>query len=270
MSGCSESSPPLGTFVCSSAEFEGDSVDAKLIYGALPVLELSENGQGKFILGEDVGLVQWKLEGKELSVVFDGKAYIGNYQDDFIELDLLYSGLKMSFTKDGISDKEESESQVLTYYGWWDIGDASDGWQSYSGMWFDCCAVIELADNGEGEFILWDEDSSYEKPISRVKVKLNENNDISVVRGAFIDCEIDESNLIFSTENLEFSDMIVAELAYADEEGSFNSVIYLRPWGQLWDDVKDKAPELMPYHYDTWYLPLIEAGSQMPGEFELN
>ncbi len=270
MSGCSQSSPALGTFVCASAELAGVSLDSKLIYGDAPVLELSENGQGKFVLGADVGLIKWSLNGNELSLHFDSQNCFGKYENDSIELDLLDRGLKMTFVKEKVMCDEKVSSKVLSYYGWWDIGDANGEWKNYSGMWFDCCAVIELAEDGKGEFILWDEDSSYENPISRVKVKFNDDESISVVKGAFVDCEIDDNNLVFNTKALDFSDMVVAELAYSDDNGIFNSVIYLRPWGQKWDDVREKTPELMPYHYDSWYLPLVEAGSQMPGEFELN
>ena len=37
-------------------------------------------------------------------------------------------------------------------------------------------------------------------------------------------------------------------------------MIYLRPWGSRWPGSEDEKP----YYYESWYLPLIEAGEAMP------
>ena len=263
-------SPALGNFVCVSAEYEDVSLEPSLAYGGDVVLELGENGWGSFYLGDEGGLINWSLTGNELKLVFNDKTYAAVYEDDCIEMELLDSGLKMNFVRLGSEIEIESKSEVLAYYGWWDIGDASGQWQDYKDMWFDSCAVIEFSDNGTGELIMWDEDSSYAEPISRIKVSRDEDGALSVIEGAFINCEINQDNLHFNTAVDDYPEMIIGELAYSDSEGVFNSVIYLRPWGYIWDDVQENAPELLPYHYEDWYLPLVNAGSQMPGEFELN
>ncbi len=56
--------------------------------------------------------------------------------------------------------------------------------------------------------------------------------------------------------------MICIEGCYEDGDDEFYYEIYLRPWGQLWDDLD--YPDDIPYHYDDWYLPLMEAGKSMP------
>ena len=33
-----------------------------------------------------------------------------------------------------------------------------------------------------------------------------------------------------------------------------------------WEDVRAKDESLLPYYYDDWYLPLIEAGGSMPDQ----
>lgn len=269
MVGCSENSPALGSFICVSAEYDGVSVDPSLVCGGDVVLELGENGWGTFYLGDEGGLINWSVEGSELKLVFNDKTYTGSCGGNTIELELPDSGLKMLFAADGSAFEKAKSREVQSYYGWWNIGDAGEQWQEYKGMSFDCCAVIEFDEGGNAEFIMWDEDSSYKSPLARVKVNIGEGNSVVADKGAFIDCEISESNLCFNTET-QFEDLIIAELAYSDDRGVFNSVIYLRPWGTEWEDIQQDAPELMPYHYESWYLPLIEAGSQMPGEFELN
>ena len=269
MAGCSENSPALGSFVCVSAEYDGVSVDPTLAFGGNVSLELGENGWGTFYLGDEGGLINWSLEGKQVKLVFDEKTYTGVFEDDRIELNLQDSELTMFFAPAGSELAGDNSLEVRSYYGWWDIGDAGGLWQKYKGMSFDCCAVIEFEDRENGELILWDEDSSYMSPLARIKLILGENDSLTVDRGVFIDCEVSSSNLRINTES-EFDDLMIAELAYSDDDGNFNSVIYLRPWGTVWDDIRQSAPELMPYFYDEWYIPLVEAGSQMPGEFELN
>ena len=266
--GCSQNSPALGKFVCVSAEYDGISLEPSLLGGGDVFLELGENGWGTFRVGDKNSIVNWSLDGEELKLVLDNKSYSGSYVDEMIEIELLDSGLMLSFAVEGSETATENSLAVQAYYGWWDIGDAGGAWQEYTGMRFDCCAVIEFDESGNGEFVMWDEDSSYKNPLARVKLKTGEKN-VAADKGAFLNCVVDESNLHFNNETA-FEDMLIAELAYSDDSGVFNSVIYLRPWGLSWDDIQENAPELLPYHYDNWYLPLIEAGSQMPGEFEFN
>ena len=58
--------------------------------------------------------------------------------------------------------------------------------------------------------------------------------------------------------------MICIEGWYEDGEDEFYYEVYLRPWGQLWDDFAADYPDDVPYYYDDWYLPLVESGSAMP------
>ncbi len=37
----------------------------------------------------------------------------------------------------------------------------------------------------------------------------------------------------------------------------------------FWDDVEAETPEDVPPGYDSWYLPLIEAGESMPDEIAI-
>ena len=50
---------------------------------------------------------------------------------------------------------------------------------------------------------------------------------------------------------------------YENGEDVFSYEIYLRPWGTIWDE--DVVDEDLPGRYYDWYLPLIEAGEEMPG-----
>ena len=61
---------------------------------------------------------------------------------------------------------------------------------------------------------------------------------------------------------MDFDDVICIGGYYENGEDEFYYEIYLRPWGTYWDDVDASS---LPDYYDSWYLPLIEAGESMPG-----
>ena len=66
-----------------------------------------------------------------------------------------------------------------------------------------------------------------------------------------------------------FENMLVVDDGhYESDEGSFDYMLVLRPWGTDWSDVEAAAPALLPYFYNDWYLPQIESGASMPDAFD--
>lgn len=55
--------------------------------------------------------------------------------------------------------------------------------------------------------------------------------------------------------------MIYIDGWYENGDDGYYYEIYLRPWGLRWDDAGE---DYLPYLYDDWYLPLIDAGKSMP------
>ena len=48
------------------------------------------------------------------------------------------------------------------------------------------------------------------------------------------------------------------------EDGEYHYILYLRPWGVLWDDVAANGEDMsLPYYYDI-YKSYIEAGLPLP------
>ena len=62
----------------------------------------------------------------------------------------------------------------------------------------------------------------------------------------------------------QYEDLVVIEGACADDTGSYNYSIFLRPWGRLWDDIEAVESEQLPYGYFDWYLSALEDGAAMP------
>ena len=159
------------------------------------------------------------------------------------------------------------------WYGWWTMTGCSGAYESMAGQWWDACAVIDIGLDYTGTVTIWDEDYSRADPMSQATVTLNsagvgEHGTVMSESGYFTNLPLEHADWIIDPAiNSRFPDvenMICIEGWYEDGEDEFYYEVYLRPWGQLWDDFAADYPDDVPYYYDDWYLPLVEAGSAMP------
>ena len=159
------------------------------------------------------------------------------------------------------------------WYGWWTMTGCSGAYESMAGQWWDACAVIDIGLDYTGTVTIWDEDYSRADPITQASVTLNsagagEHGTVMSESGYFTNLPLEHADWIIDPAiNSRFPDvenMICIEGWYEDGEDEFYYEVYLRPWGQLWDDFAADYPDDIPYYYDDWYLPLVESGSTMP------
>ena len=159
------------------------------------------------------------------------------------------------------------------WYGWWTMTGCSGAYESMAGQWWDACAVIDIGLDYTGTVTIWDEDYSRADPITQASVTLNsagagEHGTVMSESGYFTNLPLEHADWIIDPAiNSRFPDvenMICIEGWYEDGEDEFYYEVYLRPWGQLWDDFAADYPDDIPYYYDDWYLPLVESGSAMP------
>ena len=159
------------------------------------------------------------------------------------------------------------------WYGWWTMTGCSGAYESMAGQWWDACAVIDIGLDYTGTVTIWDEDYSRADPMSQATVTLNsagvgEHGTVMSESGYFTNLPLEHADWIVDPAiNSRFPDvenMICIEGWYEDGEDEFYYEVYLRPWGQLWDDFAADHPDDVPYYYDDWYLPLVESGSAMP------
>ena len=159
------------------------------------------------------------------------------------------------------------------WYGWWTMTGCSGAYESMAGQWWDACAVIDIGSDYTGTVTIWDEDYSRADPMSQVSVTLNsagvgEHGTVMSESGYFTNLPLEHADWIIDPAiNSRFPDvenMICIEGWYEDGDDEFYYEVYLRPWGQLWDDFAADYPDDIPYYYDDWYLPLVESGSAMP------
>ena len=159
------------------------------------------------------------------------------------------------------------------WYGWWTMTGCSGAYESMSGQWWDACAVIDIGLDYTGTVTIWDEDYSRADPMLQASVTLNsagvgEHGTVMSESGYFTNLPLEHADWIIDPAiNSRFPDvenMICIEGWYEDGDDEFYYEVYLRPWGQLWDDFAADYPDDIPYYYDDWYLPLVESGSSMP------
>ena len=144
----------------------------------------------------------------------------------------------------------------VDWYGWWRMYKTSGDWSHMYGYWWDCCAEIEA-----GRMLLWDEDLPKDNFLAEAELSIH-NKDIRCTGGSFLDRKLKSSSwdIILSEDDCGTL-MTISGKYDAVGKGGFSYEIYLRPWGSKWpEDDKDK----LPYYYNDWYLPLIEAGNDMP------
>ena len=159
------------------------------------------------------------------------------------------------------------------WYGWWTMTGCSGAYESMAGQWWDACAVIDIGSDYTGSVTIWDEDYSRADPMLQASVTLNsagvgEHGTVMSESGYFTNLPLEHADWIIDPAiNSRFPDvenMICIEGWYEDGDDEFYYEVYLRPWGQLWDDFAADYPDDIPYYYDDWYLPLVESGSAMP------
>ena len=161
------------------------------------------------------------------------------------------------------------------WYGWWIVESATGDYADTTGSWWDACARIELDADGSGTLTLWDDSCEAGQIIADAQVQasadLTTSGRLVSTDGSFFDCKLSGADAWYidaaPSESMPYSEMICISGVYTDPENSEDSfvyTVYLRPWGETWEDVRADNEELMPYYYDDWYLPLIESGASMP------
>lgn len=174
-------------------------------------------------------------------------------------------------TAEGSSSDGDSGETLLDWwngdwYGWWMMTGCSGYYEDMEGDWWDICGTIDIGDDNMGTVVLWDEDYTKDDPMVSASVRLSEAGTgeygtMMSEGGWFTDIELGHADWIVDPALLDYEDMIHINGYYESGEDGYTYDIYLRSWGTYWDDVTE---EDLPFYYDDWYLPLIDAGEAMP------
>ena len=158
------------------------------------------------------------------------------------------------------------------WYGWWIMTGCSGYYEDkgMEGAWWDICGAVDIGADGMGTVILWDGDYTKSEPMVSASVSLSGNGTsiygtMMSEGGSFTDIALEHADWIVDPGLADYGDMIHIDGDYENSGDEFHYDIYLRPWGTYWVDVDE---EDLPDLYDTWYLPLIEAGKPMPDSLD--
>ena len=157
------------------------------------------------------------------------------------------------------------------WYGWAVYTQAQGRFSDLQDQSWDVVAEIDV-DGSEGHIQIFDITSLDEPDLSadvRFAQGLTEHGKMICRYGSFIDiaygsntwsCDPGEGPESRLEHTISFS------FTYSDVENGVDSVLVyyiLRPWGMLWDDVREADTtdmlyeDMMPQNYEDWYLPQL-------------
>ena len=246
----------------------------------------------------------WTLTGSTLQITASGVTMSGTLKDGVMKFEnVANTGISITlrksdsaggaatdasdilnrFINSGSSDAPEedsaSESAAGTapvqmqefwdgdWYGWWMITEADGEYAEMSGYWWDCCANITMSSPSSGEMVLWDETFSRSNALAELTLAFDDSGTYGTaasVSGWFLSEPVTPATWAIDPDTAEYPNMIAFSASYSDDTGSFEYYVCMRPWGERWDDVALSDPDDVPYYYEDWYLPLIDAGSPVP------
>ncbi|MBQ4347077.1 MAG: hypothetical protein IJC39_01350, partial [Firmicutes bacterium] len=180
------------------------------------------------------------------------------------------------------------------WYGWWALKNGTGIYESLNEQGFACDAYaeIEVYNDNTGRVTVWDMLTTKDDPMiyayditfeegASEKGRMTSDRVVFFPSGVWNGRTVgtmDEREIGWLVDPAEstvshFENMIEITGHFESPENpedSFDYYIYLRPWGMLWDDVREGNTEgciysdMMPLNYDDWYISLINLGHERP------
>lgn len=269
--------PNLGTYVGTKATMWGVDVNLKDILADGFVIELKAGGICRVTGGGENGTGKWSLEGNVITIN-DGKTtLVGTLEDGVMEFEnMMDLGLDIVFYKqDADKDQEIAATPVNAdtdwwngeWYGWWMTSSCEGDYESWEGAWWDCCAEITMDENGQGHLLLWEEDYSRDEPLAEINLVLTDDGGTmgtaTTKGGYFMDQNVSYGDYVMDPSQDSYENLLSLKGWYETRDGGFFFEVYLRPWGQLWDDMIADDEGYAPYYYEQ-YVKAVENGESAP------
>ncbi len=246
-------------------------------------LSLLPDGSARSTLRGTEETGTWKEDGNAVTVTFGVENFSGTREGDRLNLSCVYDFVlsrnaedkaqseEVIQTKEEIPEEpaEQAGSEIVEefsfegdWYGYWVITEATGELEDSTGQTWDLCGTVALDEDGNGSFLLWDEDYSADNVLGALEVCAKEE-ELLVKSGFFGADELAENEWTFTRDSLGYDNLITASGSYVDGENGYSYTLYLRPWGQGWEDVAENE---RPRSYEKWYQPLIAKNKAMPDE----
>lgn len=253
-------------------------------------LELDGDGDATLYIHNTEHELTWKRDGETLHFEEAGDAFEGRLSNGVIVMDYLGWGMVLTFAKEGATmpttasnedpaDWAETVANMQEFwngdwYGWWYISDGMGDYMDSTGSWWDCAATITIGDDARGEIIIWDEDHPKATPLAESVLRIHEEGGgimgIAMSgQGTFMGQPVYAGDWLIDPSVAPYENLVEINGYYDGGSGDgFFYTLYLRPWGQLWDDVREAnnpnvLPDVLPKHYD-WYITAVQNGENLP------
>ena len=254
-------------------------------------LELDGDGDALLHIHNTEHELSWKRDGEVLYFTESGDGFEGRLTDGVIVMDYLNWGMVLTFVKEGAAVPEttlgaEDDPAVWAetvakmqefwngdWYGWWYISEGMGDYKASTGSWWDCAATIEIGDDARGSIVIWDEEHPKATPLAESVLRIHEEGGGTMGiamsgQGRFMDKDVLAGDWLIDPSVAPYENLVEISGYYDDGGDGFFYVLYLRPWGQLWDDVAQAnnpnvLPDVLPKHYE-WYCAAVESGEGMP------
>lgn len=264
LGGCGTAEPEIGRYRCLEIRDHGVPMETPE-----STLLLDRGGYARFEADGEGGTASWGARDGAFTLVVDGTTLKGSWEDGVLrlttedELTMLYVREDMEDVwRERIAQERETVAAWQTswsgdWYGWWRIDNSSG---ALADTWYDLCGRLTPQVDGSVYLLLWDEDQSAAKPMCEATLRRNEDGSAMAAEGYFWLMPLADAGWTLRQE-----DGRITLSGHHEAEGeSFDCSLCLRAWGESWDD-----PNERPFYYESWYLPLIEAGKTMPSRMNM-
>ena len=154
------------------------------------------------------------------------------------------------------------------WFGWWEVADPQGDWAQLGDLKMALMGEIEIAKNGRGVLMLWDDTAPRDDAMCEINVTVDNSQGSHGTavsgEGYFLISDVLEGDWVIDPDKSGYDGMIRIDGTCTDEGNkAFDYHIYLKKWGSDWSTVEEKdQPPLL-----DWYNIYREKGVEMPHEF---
>ncbi len=243
--------------------------------------EMREMGMDYYVVLNEDGTAQCQTDEMNYGTWEKGALTLNHPDLGNKTLDYIIDGDKLTIDWDGLvlmylRSNETPPSESLTdngmndfrqwwdgeWYGYWETHSETDLYKDFEDGRWECFGLIELNEDDTAEIYLWDPEEDFAHAnitITEVSGQGSMGAAKSNSGNLWFGSEIENADWIIDPSIYGHDDYMVIDGRYVDEfGGGFNYEVYLKPWGEPWDDfTEDEKP---PF-YDTWYLSAYKAAT---------
>ena len=254
-------------------------------------LELKPRGKALMMTGTTEHELTWEENEGEITFTESGDSFYGYINNGVISMDFMGWGMNLTFAIDGAQLPETTVVDPVAYaeainavrpywngdwYGWWYISQATGAYVDEQMQIRDCAARIELDDTARGPIRIWDMEHPYNTPLADGILRVDPETGMEGVgiamsgQGTFMGQPVESGDWLIDPSTAAYENLLEIYGYYKDDKGDFFYTLYLRPWGQGWEDVLEaadptKAPAELPLYYSL-YLEALKTDTS-PEDF---